>query len=394
MSHVDRSFLGETQAKETTRERPSLTVSSVLKQYTEPFIRKHHQTVSAQVASTLGRIGFCRTPAMGGRTYKCTSCDSKCYVYNSCTDRHCPQCVGARRADWLAKTKKLLRSEVTYFQVVFTLPEQLSALALNQRLDHHAHIHALVPGSGPSLDGRRWVPCRMTKGSISEPPKPFLVDNTRLGCQFRDAFIAGVERLTKAGKLQIVEALELKSTLEKLRACAWVVFIEGPPTYRSKAEHVLKYLARYITGGPIGTSRLIDNADGAVSFWARSRDKSKYGQRVLEKLPGIEFVRRWSLHILPKGFTRTRQFGCWSNTKRKAYEKLCELLSPNLKPEVDAEDVDPQQDHFESNEPEQKKCPRCDSALELIGSAPRPRWNELFYGEQQPRWWRIYAGSS
>lgn len=370
---------------------------------------------------------------MGGRTYKCTSCDSKCYVYNSCTDRHCPQSVGARRADWLAKTKKLLRSEVTYFQVVFTLPEQLSALALgnrkamyrllfvaawkslsdlmkkelgmqpaaamvlhtwNQRLDHHAHIHALVPGSGPSLDGKRWVQCRMTKGSISEPPKPFLVDNKRLGCQFRDAFIAGVERLTKAGKLQIVEALELKSTLEKLRACAWVVFIEGPPTYRSKAEHVLKYLARYITGGPIGTSRLIDNADGAVSFWARSRDKSKYGQRVLEKLPGIEFVRRWSLHILPKGFTRTRQFGCWSNTKRKAYEKLCELLSPNLKPEVDAEDVDPQQGHFESNEPEQKKCPRCDSALELIGSAPRPRWSELFYGEQQPRWWRIYAGSS
>jgi hypothetical protein len=111
---------------------------------------------------------------------------------------------------------------------------------------------------------------------LSEPPKPFLVDNKRLGCQFRDAFIAGVERLTKAGKLQIVEALELKSTLEKLRACAWVVFIEGPPTYRSKAEHVLKYLARYITGGPIGTSRLIDNAAGAVSFWARSRDKSKY----------------------------------------------------------------------------------------------------------------------
>lgn len=105
------------------------------------------------------------------------------------------------------------------------LPEQLSALALNQRLDNHAHIHAFVPGSGPSLDGKRWVPCRMTKGSISEPPKPFLVDNKRLGCQFRDAFIAGVERLTKARKIQIVEALELKSTLEKLRACTWVVFI-------------------------------------------------------------------------------------------------------------------------------------------------------------------------
>ena len=78
----------------------------------------------------------------------------------------------------------------------------------------------------------------------------------------------------------------------------------------------------------------------------------------------------------------------------KQIERQIELLSPNLTPEVDAEDVDPQQGHFESNEPEQKKCPTCDSALELIGSAPRPRWSELFYGEQQPRWWRIYAGSS
>jgi hypothetical protein len=322
---------------------------------------------------------------------------------------------------------------VTYFQVVFTLPKQLCALALgnrraiykllfatawkslsdsmnhelgmqpaaamvlhtwNQRLDHHAHIHALVSGSGPSLDGKNWVPCRMTKGSMSEPPKPFLVDNKRLGYQFRDAFIAGVERLAKAGKLQIVEVAELKSTLEKLKDRQWVVFIEGPPTHRSKAEHVLKYLARYITGGPIGTSRLISNVGDKVSFWARSRDKSKYGERVPENLPGVEFVRRWSLHILPKGFTRTRFFGCWSNTKRKAYEELCQSLSPIPKSVVDSKEAKPKHDDSQSNEPEQKRCPKCDSALELIGSGPRPRWSELFYGEQQPRWWRIYSGSS
>ncbi len=185
---------------------------------------------------------------MGGRVYRCTSCDFKCNIYNSCTDRHCPQCVGARRADWLAKTEKLLRSEVTYFQVIFTLPEQLSALALgnrsvlykllfgsawkalsksirdelgmrpaaakvlhtwNQRLEHHPHIHALVPGCGPSLDCKSWIPCRMTKGTIHEPPKPFLVDNKRLGWQFRDAFIAGVARLQKAGKLKVVDSVVL-----------------------------------------------------------------------------------------------------------------------------------------------------------------------------------------
>jgi len=150
---------------------------------------------------------------------------------------------------------------VTYFQVVFTLPEQLSALALgnrsvlykllfgsawkalsksirdelgmrpaaakvlhtwNQRLEHHPHIHALVPSCGPSLDGKSWIPCRMTKGTIH----------------------SGVERLLKAGKLKVLDSLELKETLATLKLIDWVVFIEGPLKPDSKPEHVLKYLAR------------------------------------------------------------------------------------------------------------------------------------------------------
>ncbi len=96
----------------------------------------------------------------------------------------------------------------------------------------------------------------------------------------------------------------------------------------SEAEHVLKYLARYITGGPIANSRLIANEAGQVSFWARSTDKSKKGERVNVSYSGVEFVRRWSLHILPKGFTRSRFFGGWSNTRRKAYSRACDELSP------------------------------------------------------------------
>ncbi|MDA1055996.1 MAG: transposase zinc-binding domain-containing protein, partial [Planctomycetota bacterium] len=141
-------------------------------------------------------------------------------VYNSCTDRHCPQCRGASRADWVDKTAPLLRGGTEYFQVVFTLPDKLSSLVLgnrralyrllfrsaasalqrsigkecgmpaastmvlhtwNQRLGHHAHIHALVPGSGPSLDGTRWVPCRYTQATRQKPARPFLVDNKELG---------------------------------------------------------------------------------------------------------------------------------------------------------------------------------------------------------------------
>ena len=152
----------------------------------------------------------------------------------------------------------------------------------------------------------------MTKGTIHEPPKPFLVDNKRLGWQFRDAFIAGVTRLQKAGKLKVVDSVVLKETLATLKLIDWVVFIEGPPKPDSKPEHVLKYLARYITGGPVANSRLIANEAGDVTFWARSTDKSKKGERVKVTYRGVEFVRRWTLHILPKGFTRSRFFGGWS----------------------------------------------------------------------------------
>ena len=434
MSHVDRPIVGETQTEERSEERTerseerrsSLTVLNIIKQYTDPFINEHGKTVAAQVKSTLARLGFCRTAPMGGRVYRCTSCDFKCNIYNSCTDRHCPQCVGARRADWLAKTEKLLRAEVTYFQVVFTLPEQLSALALgnrsvlykllfgsawkalsksirdelgmrpaaakvlhtwNQRLEHHPHIHALVPGSGPSIDGKSWIPCRMTKGTIHEPPKPFLVDNKRLGWQFRDAFIAGVTRLQKAGKLKVVDSVVLKETLATLKLIDWVVFIEGPLKPDSKPEHVLKYLARYITGGPIANSRLIANEAGDVTFWARSTDKSKKGERVKVTYSGVEFVRCWTLHILPKGFTRSRFFGGWSNICRKDYGKSCDELSP-----VSTRAQEPTTKLLVSEEADSqapaKKCPKCECEMELESSTHRPSWRELFYGEHQPSWWR------
>ena len=172
------------------------------------------------------RIGFCRTAPMKGRVYRCPSCDSTVSVYNSCTDRHCPQCRGASRADWVDQTAQLLREGTAYFQVVFTIPDKLSSLVLgnrrplykllfrsaasalqrsirdecgmqaastmvlhtwNQRLGHHPHIHALVPGSGPSLDGTRWVPCRMTQATRKKPATPFLVDNAALGRRFRDS---------------------------------------------------------------------------------------------------------------------------------------------------------------------------------------------------------------
>ena len=199
------------------RCRPRPTVAEVLREHAGRFVAQHSRQAAPQVQSTLAKLSLCRTAALGGRTLRCTSCDHRRVVYNSCGDRHCPTCRGARRAEWVERAGELLLPGVNCFQVVFTLPQQLSALALgnrkaiynllftaawralretieqqcgyrsaalfvlhtwNQRLEHHPHLHALVPGGGPSLDGSRWINSRHPTHRWRS--KPYLVDNHRL----------------------------------------------------------------------------------------------------------------------------------------------------------------------------------------------------------------------
>jgi hypothetical protein len=396
-----------------------------LKQHTAAFIERDYDHLSSHVESTLLRIGFCRTAPMNGHVYRCPNCDLKVPVYNSCTDRHCPQCRGASRADWVDKTAQLLRAGTNYFQVVFTIPDKLSSLVLgnrralyrllfrsaasalqrsigeecgmqaastmvlhtwNQRLGHHPHVHALVPGSGPSLDGTQWVPCRYTQATRQKPARPFLVDNKELGRRFRDRYVCGVRRLIKAGVLQC-DASALDSLLSTLCSSPWVVYIQPPPKATSDPEDVLKYLARYMTGGPISDRRLIEVKDGRVYFWARSKDKS--GQQVPVSLSTLEFVRSWTLHILPKGFTKARRYGGWSNTRQAAYQQQCDRLQP-VHPSAAADQPDSTQPSLEAPPEEPKKCPRCQTEMVLESHTRRPPWRELFYGPDHPRWmeWR------
>ena len=391
-----------------------------MKQYTASFVERDHHRLSCHVESTLLRIGFCRTAAMKGRVYRCPSCDSKVPVYNSCTDRHCPQCRGASRADWVDKTAQLLRDDTNYFQVVFTIPDKLSSLVLgnrrllyrllfrsaasalqrsiskecgmqaaatmvlhtwNQRLGHHAHIHALVPGSGPSLDGTQWVPCRMTQATRTKSATPFLVDNAELGRRFRDRYVRGVRRLIKAGVLQVEDLAELITILDDVQVCDWVVYIQPPPQATSDPADVLKYLARYMTGGPISDRRLIEVKGGRVYFWARSKDKS--GRQVSVSLSTLEFVRSWALHILPKGFTKARRYGGWSNTRQAAYQQQCERLRP-IPPSAAINLPDSLTPGLEPPPDERLKCPQCQTEMELESHTRRPSWRELFYAPDHP----------
>jgi len=363
---------------------------------------------------------------MKGRVYRCPSCDSKVPLYNSCADRHCPRCGGARREDWVDKTAQLPRPGTAYFQVVFTIPDRLSSLVLgnrrplyrllfrsaasalrrsiheesgrqaaatmvlhtwNQRLEHHPHVHALVPGSGPSLDGARWVPCRYTRATRRKPARPFLVDNRALGRRFRDSYLRGVRRLFRAGVLKVDDVAKVNAILREVRACDWVVYIQPPPNDTSDPADVLKYLARYMTGGPISDRRLLEVKDERVHFLARASDKS--GRQVPVSLPAIEFMRRWTLHILPKGFTKARCYGGWGNRRREAYQQQCARLQP-VPPSTPANHAEALPPVLESPVDQVPKCPRCGAAMDLESDTRRPSWQELFYSPDHPRWmeWR------
>ncbi|QDV22266.1 Putative transposase [Aureliella helgolandensis] len=368
---------------------------------------------------------------MGGRTYACNQCQTKISLYNSCADRHCPQCSGARRADWLDRAAELLLPDVTYFQVVFTLPDKLSPLILgnrrklyrtlmhtawealkecietklgmqasammvlhtwNQRLGHHPHVHLLVPGSGPSLDGRRWIECRQTKPTGNSPAKPTLVDNKELSREFSERFLRKLKSLHRRGKLDLEEELAgLQEPLawakftDTLLAHDWCVFIERPPTSKSSPEHVLKYLARYMTGGPISDRRLVSCDNDIVTFMARNKDKHSSASQVSEKLSGVEFIRCWSLHILPKGFTKSRCFGGYSSARRTAFIALCKQLHPLAV----TEQCDPQvNDAITETQdiPTERCCAKCQQPMQLLSETRRPSWRDLFYGPNHHSW--------
>jgi hypothetical protein len=387
-------------------------------------MQKHGDRVCPHVESTLLRMHFCQTSDLGKRVYRCDPCNHEATVYNSCGDRNCPQCSGAKRGNWLDSTLQLTIPQATYFQVVFTLPEQLSSLALgnrkaiynllfetawaslqrkiekdlgiqaagvavlhtwNQRLGHHPHVHLMVPGSGPSLDGQRWVGCRMQWCRKTRRMRPFLVDNKELGREFRDLFLNRLSEMVEQGKIHLEESGYIADLIGELRLRDWVAFIEGPPQPDCPPSVMLKYLTRYLTGGPISNRRILGERDGRIYFTARSKRK---GEGPVEaSLSRVEFVQQWSLHILPKEFTKSRFFGSWSGSKRRMYMEACRALAP-VAPSATADtrkckEADP----TTAKPPRVKSCPHCQGSMQCIVKEPRPRWRELFYGPGHPAWY-------
>ena len=384
--------------------------------------------------STLAKLSLCRTPALGGRTYQCDRCGEVSEVFHSCGDRHCSQCAGRKRYDFAARAGQLILPKVTYYQVVFTLPSELSELALanrmeladllfasawkslrktlrvqqgydpaammvlhswNQRLQPHWHVHALVPGGGPSLTSHHWKACEAPEGAANSDGH-YLVDAISLRESFRRHAIAHLKRLRRRGALKLggkfahlKEDAVWEAFCDQLASVDWVSFIQPPPTETSSAEQMVRYLTRYLTGGPISDRRILAADRQEVTFLARE-GKQTGGERaqIPVTLSCSEFIRLWCLHIQPEQLTKTRYFGGWCNQRRAKYLQLCRQLleSPAPDPFPDSDASSSTADSFRGQgeadvaplEDAPFRCPACDAAaLQLIRETAKPRWPEV-----------------
>jgi hypothetical protein len=337
--------------------RPRLEVADVFRDHGDAFLDRYGDTLSPERRRALRDIAACRTAALGGHVEECDQCGHQRIAYNSCRNRHCPKCQATAAAQWMeAREAELL--PVDYFHVVFTLPAALAPIALQnprvvygllfravaetlqqiaadpkhlgaeigflavlhtwgQNLQHHPHVHCVVPGGGLSPDGSRWVACR--PGFFLPVRVLSRVFRGKFLSMLRAAFDRG--RLSFRGKLGVLaDAGEFQRRLTASARTEWVVYAKPP---FGGPEQVLKYLARYTHRAAISNRRLISLEGDEVEFlW---KDYANGRKRKTMTLKAIEFIRRFLLHVLPAGFVRVRHYGFLAN--RVCEEKLAQCRS-------------------------------------------------------------------
>jgi hypothetical protein len=334
----------------------TLEVADILRARGAAYAAGHR--LSHEQARVLQRLAACRTAALGGHVDACQNCDYQRISYNSCRDRHCPKCQATKRAAWLeARLERLL--PVPYFHVVFTIPDLFNALMLHnqrrlydllfqtaaatlltlaadpkrlgaqvgftailhtwgQNLLFHPHLHCVVTGGGLSLDGQRWIAGK----------RNYFLPVRVLGKLFRGKFLAGLKDAYQAGVLKLEGSLDLladprafQRLLDAGYARNWIVYAKPP---FGGAGHVFRYLGRYSHRVAISNQRLCDVTDTHVRFdWKDYAD----GHRVRQmRLDIDEFIRRFLLHVLPKGFVRIRHYGLLASINVAGKLEQCRRL--------------------------------------------------------------------
>ncbi len=366
--------------------RPTLEVADIVRAAGNRFWEKHKSHFAWVHRKVLDAIVRCRTAALGGHLDQCVRCGHQAISFNSCRSRHCPKCQGNARAKWLAaRSAELL--PVPYFHIVFTLPHELSALILQnkrllydllfrasaasllelardpkhlgadigflgvlhtwgQNLEHHPHVHYIVPAGGLALDGSRWI----------DSSRRFFLPVKALSRVFRGKFVAGLKQLFEQDKLQFHGSqLNLAAPgcfsgfLRQLFRQDWVVYAKPP---FGGADHVLNYLARYTHRVAISNHRLVAFENDRVSF--RWRDYAHGSKQKVMTLSADEFLRRFLLHVLPKGLVRIRHFGFFANRRRETALARCrQLLGAAACADRPAADI-------------QLRCPACSGVMLVV----------------------------
>jgi len=377
--------------------RPALEVADILRDHGAAWREANRGHVSLGQLKVMSAIERCRTAALGGHVARCENeaCGHTLISYNSCRNRHCPKCQGAAAREWLAEREAELLP-VPYFHVVYTLPARLRDVAYQNKrviydllmkaaaettltiaadpkrlgarigitavlhtwgsaMTHHPHVHMIVPGGGLSDDGSRWI----------SSPSNFLVHVNVLARLFRGKLLAMLSQAHVEGRLkffnthaQLADKSAFKRFLAPLRRIRWVVYCKDP---FAGPEQVLRYLSRYTHRVAISNRRLVAADDGGVSFRCKDYRIDGPGRWKTMTLTPHEFIRRFLMHVLPKGFHRIRHYGLFANGNRaESIAKARELLAvPPL-----------------SNEPNTTKadqpcalprpCPRCGGRMLII----------------------------
>lgn len=380
--------------------RPTLEVGDILRKYTPAFLDRYDHVLSLDQRRVLKDLAVCRTATLGGHLEQCDQCGQQRIAYNSCRNRHCPKCQAMARARWMAaRAQELL--PVEYFHVVFTLPDDLALVGLQnprlvygllfraaaqtmlqvardpkhlgadigflavlhtwgQNLHLHPHLHCVVPGGGIAVDGSRWVSCR----------PGFFLPVRVLSRLFRGKFLAHFgeafrrQRLRLHGQLEaLANANAFQDLVDKLFATEWVVYAKPP---FGGPEQVLKYLARYTHRVAISNHRLLKLEDDKVIF--RYKDYADdHAQKVLA-LDAVEFIRRFLQHVVPSGFMRIRHFGLLANRCRA--EKLQEsrrlIENAGASPLTSASNGEAATEIATESPGERHRCPRCSAGRMII----------------------------
>lgn len=389
---------------------PRPDVAEAVRQAGAAYLHQYGAVTSTQQRRVLRDLAICRTAALGGHKARCDRCGYEQIAYNSCRNRHCPQCQAAARAAWLdARQQELL--PVPYFHVVFTLPDALGLLTYQnprrlyallfhaaatallrlgrdphhlgarlgflmvlhtwgQTLQFHPHVHVVVAGGGLSPDGTRWVPCR----------PGFLLPVRVLSRLFRGIFLRGLHRHFEADTLRLHAATAplarpaaWRAWCRTLRTQEWVVYAKPP---FGGPKQVLKYLARYTHRVAIANQRLVALDDRTVSF--RWKDYAAGNHERIMQLDAVEFIRRFLLHVLPTRLVRIRYYGFLSNGQRThTLMRLRQLVPvPSATPSSAPESV-PESVSAQRQDAEGAPCPHCQQGrlrwVETLPPAPQAR---------------------